>query len=150
MIRVVDGDLLEAKSPYIGHQVNCMGVMGSGVARAIRSKHPEVYHAYKDFCEHNKGYLLGKVLYVITDSGRVVCNLFAQENFGTDGKCYTDYDALRECLETLRDDISTGYEIALPYLIGCYRGGGDWGIVYPMLEDIFVAHNLVLYRKDVG
>lgn len=150
MIRVVDGDLLEANSPYICHQVNCQGVMGSGVARAIRSKYPEVYYAYKDFSLQHKENLLGKVQYAITDTGKVVCNLFAQENFGADGKCYTDYDALRACLEALRDNIDPKDEIAFPYLMGCYRGGGDWNIVYSMMEEIFVDHNVVLYRKDVG
>ncbi|MET3289633.1 UNVERIFIED_CONTAM: O-acetyl-ADP-ribose deacetylase (regulator of RNase III) [Brevibacillus sp. OAP136] len=29
------GDLLQASEPIIGHQVNCQGVMGSGIAKAI-------------------------------------------------------------------------------------------------------------------
>jgi len=150
MIRVVNGDLLEAGSPFICHQVNCRGVMGSGVAKAIRDKYPEVYTQYKRFCSQYKGDLLGRVQYVPTDTGKIVVNLFAQENFGYAGKCYTDYDALRKCLEELRDNIATSTEIAFPYLMGCYRGGGDWNIVYAMLEDIFAAHNVVLYRMDVG
>ena len=31
MLKVIDGDLLDAKEDIIGHQVNCQGVMGSGV-----------------------------------------------------------------------------------------------------------------------
>lgn len=150
MIRVVNGDLLEADSPFICHQVNCQGVMGSGVAKAIRDKYPEVYTQYKRFCRRYKGDLLGRVQYASTATGKIVVNLFAQEKFGYDGKCYTDYDALRKCLEELRDNIATSTEIAFPYLMGCHRGGGDWNIVYAMLEDIFAAHNVVLYRKDVG
>lgn len=150
MIRVINGDLLESDSTFICHQVNCQGVMGSGVAKAIRDKYPEVYNEYKSFCNQHKGDLLGRVQYVTTATGRVVVNIFAQENFGYDGKCYTDYEALRHCLEALRDKADTSEEIAFPYLMGCHRGGGDWNTVYSMMEEIFENHSVVLYRKDVG
>lgn len=150
MIRVINGDLLEADSTFICHQVNCQGVMGSGVAKAIRDKYPEVYNEYKSFCNRHKGDLLGRVQYVTTATGRAVVNIFAQENFGYDGKCYTDYEALRHCLEALRDKADTSEEIAFPYLMGCHRGGGDWNTVYSMMEEIFENHSVVLYRKDVG
>ncbi len=41
-------------------------------------------------------------------------------------------------------------DLAMPYLMGCHRGGGDWNKVYAMLEEIFVHHNVVLYRKDAN
>ena len=45
-IREVIGDLLEGDSKIIVHQVNCMGEMNSGVAKAIRNKYPEVFEQY--------------------------------------------------------------------------------------------------------
>lgn len=36
MIKIIQGDLLEAKENIIAHQVNCKGVMGSGVAKQIK------------------------------------------------------------------------------------------------------------------
>jgi O-acetyl-ADP-ribose deacetylase (regulator of RNase III) len=47
---VVDGDLLDQKTDVIAHQVNCLGVMGAGVALQIKNKWPEVYEGYKNFC----------------------------------------------------------------------------------------------------
>ena len=44
--KVIDGDLLNTQAKYICHQVNCKGRMGSGVAKQIRAKYPEVYTAY--------------------------------------------------------------------------------------------------------
>ena len=32
MVKLINGDLLEAKETYIAHQVNCYGAMGRGVA----------------------------------------------------------------------------------------------------------------------
>ena len=63
-------------------------------------------------------------------------NIFAQDNFGYDGNCYTDYDALRNCLEIIKSQFHNKV-IAIPYLLGCYRGGGSWDIVSQMIEEVF-------------
>ena len=38
MIKEVKGNLLKAKEFIIGHQVNCKGVMGAGVAKQIKQQ----------------------------------------------------------------------------------------------------------------
>ena len=39
MIKNTIGDLLNIKQPIIiGHQVNCLGIMGAGIAKSIKSK----------------------------------------------------------------------------------------------------------------
>ena len=42
MIKTVVGDLLDATEDIIVQQVNCRSVMGSGVAKAIYTRWPEV------------------------------------------------------------------------------------------------------------
>ncbi len=150
MVRIVEGDLFEANANIICHQVNCQGVMGSGVALLVKQKYPQVFEEYELYCTENEGNLLGKVLTVNCPDGKVICNLFAQDRFGYDGKCYTSYEALKECFDYLRKYASEKDEIAMPYLMGCHRGGGDWNKVYAMLEEIFVDHYVVLYRKDAN
>ena len=59
MIKIVKGNLLDATEDIIAHQVNCMGVMGSGLAKQIRNKYPEVYANYKDYLKNYKGKILG-------------------------------------------------------------------------------------------
>ena len=49
MIHHVKGNLLDSNCDYICHQVNCQGVMNSGVAKQIREKWPEVYESYVNF-----------------------------------------------------------------------------------------------------
>ena len=36
MIKIIEGNIVNAKTDFIIHQVNCQGVMGSGVAKALR------------------------------------------------------------------------------------------------------------------
>ena len=41
-------------------------------------------------------------------------------------------------------------KIAMPYKIGCCRGGANWADVYKMIEDIFVDCEVELWRLDKG
>jgi len=141
MIRHVVGDLLKGDVDIIAHQVNCQGVMGSGVARQIRDKFPDAYRYYRNMCEQvpDKAKLLGAAQFVGVEKhpGRyiTVANLFAQLTFGYNRKLYTSYDALRESLQRLRRYAKStdANRIGMPYRIGCDRGGGEWEVVYQII-----------------
>lgn len=146
MIKIINCDVFKSGANFILHQVNCQGVMGSGVAKQVREKHPEVYSAYLTLCNKyidNTEALLGKVQYVPTwknddkESFNGIVNLFAQDRFGYDGGCYTNYQALRECLEKVKRRVGSGESIAIPYHMGCHRGGGDWNLVYDIIQQVF-------------
>lgn len=140
MIKHIKCDIFKSGADIICHQVNCQGVMGSGIAKQVREKYPEVFTYYKKLCDEYRTKfgshaLLGGMQIVPIRSGWIA-NLFAQDQFGYDGKCYTNYDSLRRCLEKVKDEFHNTI-IAIPYLMGCHRGGGDWNIVYKMIEEVF-------------
>lgn len=141
MIKHIKCDIFESGADVICHQVNCQGVMGSGVARQVKERYPHVFEEYKKRCDvlrHCGGILMGTIQTVPINKHQSIANLYAQYRFGYDGKRYTDYMALKNCLVHIyRDFLNTGYTIAFPYLMSCARGGGDWNIVYKMIEDIF-------------
>lgn len=159
---IVDGDIFESGADIIAHQVNCQGVMGSGVAKQVRDKFQNVFRQYKSECEARGNSMLGECLMVWTeenDSPRVlIANLFGQDQFGYDGKCYTNYSALRTALSTLRvvaqSDLIPFWhnnpKIAIPYLMGCHRGGGDWEIVSKMIEEELAGCDVTYYRYTAG
>lgn len=167
MIRIVDGDIFNCDADAILHQVNCQGVMGSGVAKQVREKFPTVFKYYKARCDEDKRFkeqsgsmkssLLGlaqvcyKEDYPVDDvkDKQVIINLFAQDRYGYDGNCYTDYGALRKCLKTVNKQFS-GKKVAIPYLMACHRGGGDWKTVYQMIVDELADCDVTLYRYTAG
>ena len=160
MVKIIDGDLLKSGADIICHQVNCQGVMGSGVAKQIKEKYPKAYKEYKRLCDEytDKANLLGMAqrVFCCDDDGTIICNLFAQENYGYNGKCFTDIKALRKCLEDvhfcynrLRQGLS-GVRIAMPYKIGCVRGGANWEEVLAIIEEIFEDGEVELWRLDKG
>ena len=104
MIRIVHGDLLTVTKGYICHQVNCKGVMGSGVAKSIRAKWPDVYDRYRTLSEKykdNPAMLMGRVQPVVVGEGLAVVNLFGQLEYGRDGAAYTSLGALTTACDAL-------------------------------------------------
>lgn len=149
MIKVVEGNILDAKEDIIGHQVNCMGVMGSGLAKQIKDKYKNVYKRYKEHCkerDYDGFHLLGHNLLVEIDGGRYVSNLFGQRGYGKDKK-QTDYVSLRLALIRLEKTArKNGLTVSLPYGLGCGLAGGDWDTVYEIIADIFEETGVVLYK----
>ena len=131
----INKDILTVETGIICHQVNCMGVMGSGLAKGIRNKWPEVYEAYLRFAEAGK-LVLSSIQLVSINDQLAVANLAGQYRYGR-GK-HTDYAALRRCLrklENLRHNTlqDPNFPIYIPYGMGCGLGGGDWKIVEAMI-----------------
>ena len=153
-------DIFESGADFICHQVNCQGVMGSGIAKQIKDRYPEVYKAYKKTCNsEDPKNLLGRVEMLLTseypDSFGVI-NIYGQLNYGYDGKCYTDYNALQKAFSEINKyaaAIPRSKEektFAFPYKFGCARGGGDWNTVYNMIKETFTDCTIYICEYDKG
>lgn len=156
------GDLLKANDcEAIAHQTNTIGAFGAGIAKQIRDKWDGIYEKYKKVCLENVGTdnLIGKVQCVHTNdtSIKYVFNLFSQRGIGGAQTPFpkgrnTDYDALRMCLNKVKDYCKTHniHNIGLPKYMSCCLAGGDWdGVVYPMIEEIFAEDkDLKVYIYD--
>ena len=139
MIHYVKGNLLDSNCNYICHQVNCQGVMGSGIARQIRERWPRVYESYIHFVDaiNKKGEpLLGKILISNISRPTRVVNMFSQDTYGYDGGRYTSYDAFANCLMIMKNHIHKSQSIGFPKNIGCGLGGGNWKVVSALIEEI--------------
>jgi hypothetical protein len=122
--------------------------MGAGIAKQIRNKYPEVYEKYREYCKDKEPYaLLGSVQAVSTKDGKTVANLFGQLNFGSDGKRYTSYDSFWNGLSHIKKVAKeNGLSVALPYNMGCDRGGASWKVAFSMIEEIFSDYDLTIYK----
>lgn len=159
MIKIVKGDLFKTDANIIAHQVNCMGVMGSGVAKTIKERFPEAFREYVELVDSHamqnhpdieedfrKG-LLGQVQGVRIGQGMWVANIFGQYKYGTDGKQYTKTDALFKGFKTVRSIAEKNeLKVAMPYMIGCYRGGADWKEVEDLLLTAFDGYEVTLHK----
>lgn len=150
MVKICEGDLLASHCNVICHQTNCMGVMGSGIARAIRASYPAAYQALVDRYARGEA-TLGSTDIVWNEDGRYVVNCYAQQNYLPRGVRHTNYEALQACLSDIkRTFYGKDYVIGFPYKIGCGLGGGDWSVVYKMICDTFEGEewNVEIWRLN--
>ena len=163
MIYEEKGNLLDSHCTYICHQVNCRGVMKSGVAKAIREKWPIVYEKYQDLYlntvhqvarfhvddQDNNIPLLGDIQEVEINENQSVINMFAQDGYGYDWKRYTSYDAFWMCLGKIKDLVPIGESIAFPDHIGCCRGGANWAVIKTMIAEVLGKdYNVWFYKLE--
>lgn len=153
MIKIIEGNLFDTKADIICHQCNCQGVMGSGVAAEVKRRYPYVFNSYRKDYEDGK-LKLGYVNFATAKPDQVIANMCGQDKYGYDGQQYTHYDKLQKCLDRVLLFAIEEYDlkptIAFPYLMSCHRGGGDWNIVYKMIEETFKDFDVEIWRLNNG
>lgn len=137
------GDICDAEERYIAHGCNARGVMGSGVAKALRNRWPKVYESYhRVYIE--QGLEVGAVHITTVQSDKIVCNCITQRYYGHDGERYLSYTGLTNCMRTLNVIIGDS-AIAMPK-IGAGLAGGDWEIIKGIIESELKRAQAVVYE----
>lgn len=150
MIIYKTGDLMQATEPVILHGCNAQGVMGSGVAKAIRATFPRAYEAYRAQYEM-AGLRVGQIVWVPVGD-KIIANAISQEFYGRDGKQYVSYEGIEAIFTLVYDWITDNVEpefwpipaIAIPR-IGSSLGGGDWKIISGIIETAMKDRHVVVY-----
>src|SRR5258707_1003755 len=97
------GNLMNVTTGHIVHGCNAQGVMGSGVALAVKRKFPGAYDAYMH--QYNEyGLVLGAAYPSMINSGLMVWNAITQDGFGSPTR-NTSYDAIQTCFQQVNDFI---------------------------------------------
>lgn len=147
---VVDA-FFEGEGDYLIHGCNCQGVMGSGVAKEIKSRIPEAYRAYREICNNRNGLqgeqLLGTVVEVpLGYTNRYIINMFTQNHYGTSQRHF-NYGAFAMAL-SIQFSFKYGKEIVMPK-IGAGLGGGDWDIIEEIiLYGTFNKNHFIVYELE--
>jgi O-acetyl-ADP-ribose deacetylase (regulator of RNase III) len=145
------GNLLDTDIPIILHGCNAQGVMGSGVAKAIRAKYPQAYQIYKITCDcaEDKKDLLGTIVWFTHNHDVFIGNAITQEYYGRSGKCYIDYNAINNVMVEA-NSFAESWEcpvVAMPF-IGAGLGGGSWRRISAIIEEAFTYATPVVYSLD--
>ena len=72
MIKIVKGNLFKSNCDVFVNAVNCIGVMGAGIAKQFADRYPEMYQEYQQLCK-NKKYKLG-IPIIQKDNDQLICN----------------------------------------------------------------------------
>lgn len=145
MIELTSGDILKDDSEAIVNTVNCVGVMGRGVALQFKNAWPENFKAYELACfreEVQPGRMFVYDTGQLT-SPRYIINFPTKRHWRGKSRIQDIYAGLEALVTELR---SRGIRsIAIPPL-GSGLGGLDWAQVRPMIEAALSAVNEVRVR----
>lgn len=133
MIELTHGNLLDAEADALVNTVNCVGVMGKGLALQFKQAFPENFRAYERACragEVKPGHMLTRPTGKLTGPKYIVN--FPTKRHWKGNSRIEDIDAGLEALveEIQRLEIKS---IAVPPL-GCGNGGLRWEDVRPRIE----------------
>ncbi len=138
-IHLTHGDLLKQDDvDAIVNTVNCVGVMGKGIALQFKNKWPDNFAQYQAACKTGK-VRPGKMN--VYDAGayaqpHFIINFPTKDHWRGNSKLSFIEDGLQDLIAQVRAlDIRS---IAIPPL-GCGNGGLDWQDVKPMIEAAFAA-----------
>ncbi|MCB0033461.1 MAG: macro domain-containing protein [Anaerolineales bacterium] len=134
MIQLKTGNLLEATTEALVNTVNCVGVMGKGIALQFKQAFPENFKLYKTACRANE-VQSGKMF--ITETGqlhnpRYIINFPTKRHWRSRSRLEDIESGLVALVEEIKE--RNIQSIAIPPL-GCGNGGLDWHIVRPLIEE---------------
>lgn len=125
MITEIRGNLLRSDARILTNAVNCVGVMGKGIALQFRREYPEMYRDYVERCRRGEVRVGEPYLY-----GRIL-------NFPTKGHWMPPSELawIAEGLSWIDIHSDLIGSIAIPPL-GCGNGGLKWSDVRRLIYDI--------------
>jgi O-acetyl-ADP-ribose deacetylase (regulator of RNase III) len=155
IIYKTNSDITTVNNGVIVHGVNCQGVMGSGVAKALKNKWPKIYIEYSKLFENNKPRpkLLGKSQLVQVNDNLKIFNAFTQNTYGRTG-IHANPEAIKSSLENViitLHMISDNHisHINIPKL-GAGLGGLNWSKdVLPILEQLSNKHDIIFIVHSI-
>jgi O-acetyl-ADP-ribose deacetylase (regulator of RNase III) len=133
MILYTTGNLLEADADALVNTVNCVGVMGKGIALQFKQAFPENYEKYRLACEHGE-VKPGRMFVFATGNlmgTKFIINFPTKKHWKGKSKIEDVDNGLDALAEVIR---ANGIKrVAVPPL-GCGNGGLDWGVVRKLIQ----------------
>ena len=138
MFELTTGNILESEAEALVNTVNCVGVMGRGIALQFKRAYPENFKAYKKACAAKEvvpGKMFVHDLNTLSNP-RYIVNFPTKRHW----RAKSSIEDVEAGLYDLADfvDKSDVKSIAIPPL-GCGLGGLNWGDVRPLIEKVFEA-----------
>lgn len=129
MLRALIGDLFASRAQTLVNTVNCVGVMGKGVAEQFKTRFPSMFADYKDRTDR-KAVQLGEPYIYRDPSGIQIVNFPTKGHWRSPSRL-ADIELGLDYLAAHAAEWGIA-SLALPPL-GCGNGGLEWSEVGPLI-----------------
>jgi O-acetyl-ADP-ribose deacetylase (regulator of RNase III)/uncharacterized protein YwgA len=129
VIRALVGDLFESRAQTLVNTVNCVGVMGKGVAEQFKKRFPSMFADYKERTDR-RAVRLGEPYLYEDPSGARIINFPTKDHWRSTSRLADIERGLDYLAAHLAEWGVTS--LALPPL-GCGNGGLEWSEVGPLI-----------------
>jgi len=128
-MKILVGDILKSNAQTIVNTVNCVGIMGKGIALEFKNRFPDMFKDYVKRCERNEVRLGEPYLYK-TLFGPQIVNFPTKEHW----KSISKISEVQKGLDYLVKHYKQWgiISIAIPPL-GCGNGQLEWSVVGPLI-----------------
>ena len=129
MFKALIGDLFASRAQTLVNTVNCVGIMGKGVAQEFKKRYPEMFEDYAARC-NRKQVRLGEPYPYSDNSGILIVNFPTKDHWRSPSRLAD--------IERGLDHFARHYQkwgvqsVAFPPL-GCGNGGLSWEEVGPLM-----------------
>lgn len=135
--------IFESPAQTLVNTVNCVGVMGKGLAQAFKQREPDMFAAYKRICD-NRSLEPGK-LWLWRGRDNWILNFPTKVHWRNPSKLEWIEAGLAKFVSAYADQGIT--EISFPQL-GCGNGNLDWKDVRPLMEQYLSSLPIPVYVHD--
>jgi O-acetyl-ADP-ribose deacetylase (regulator of RNase III)/uncharacterized protein YwgA len=129
MLRTLIGDLFASRAQTLVNTVNCVGVMGKGVAEQFKARFPAMFDDYKSRSDR-KAVRLGEPYLYRDSSDAQIVNFPTKDHWRSPSRLADIERGLDHLVAHIADWEITS--LALPPL-GCGNGGLEWSEVGPLI-----------------
>lgn len=130
-IEIIKGNIFNTKVQTIVNTINCVGVMGKGIALVYKLRYPKMFDLYSEYCK-SKLIGIGKLwLYKGEPDAPWVLNFPTKFHWKYPSKIEYIEKGLLKFVETYKDKGITS--IAFP-MLGTHNGGLDKGEVLALMQ----------------
>ena len=130
MIKYFEGTIFNVDTQTVVNTVNCMGVMGAGIALEFMLRYPAMFEDYETKCK-DKRIMTGKVDYYKNEDGSMIVNFPTKWHFKYPSKLIWIEQGLQDFVKTYQKNGITS--VAFPKL-GTSNGGLNWNEVKILME----------------
>ena len=131
MVKIERGKtIFESSAQTLVNTINCVGVMGKGLALEFKNRYPTMFDKYKSFCD--KGVFKPGVLWIYkAEDGKWILNFPTKIDWRNPSEMSYIEEGLIKFVEIWKEKGITS--IAFP-LLGCNNGGLNPDEVIPLME----------------